>query len=89
MRPSTDGLDRSAGLHTTRSPKVRMGGTKTSNRAPYLDRETFLSDRLRRELERCGGTLGDACVDLRTTLEEIAYVQLSGIAVEITRRKFP
>jgi hypothetical protein len=78
VRPSTDGLDRSAGSHMTRAPKVRMGATKVSNGSPYLDRQAFLSDRLRPELERCGGTLGEAYVDLETTLEEIVYVQLSG-----------
>ncbi len=78
VRPSTDGLERSSGGYETRAPKVRMGASKVANGAPYLDRAAFLADRLRPELERCGGRLGDAYVDLETTREEIVYVQLSG-----------
>jgi hypothetical protein len=78
VRPSTDGLDRGTTSHATRAPKLRLGGTKVASGSPHLDRQAFLSDRLRPELERCGGTLGDAYVDLETTLEEIVAVQLSG-----------
>jgi hypothetical protein len=78
VRPSTEGLDHSSTSHASRAPKVRMGASKVSNGFPSLDRQAFLSDRLRPELERCGGTLGDAYVDLETTLQELAFVQLSG-----------
>lgn len=78
VRPSTDGLDRSSARHASRAPKLRLGATKVAKGSPYLDRAAFLSDRLRPELERCGGTVGEAYVDLETTLQEIALVQLSG-----------
>jgi len=78
VRPSTEGLDRSAGSHFAKAPKVRMGFSQVSNRAPYLDQEAFLTERLWPEVERCGGTADDATVDLETTVDEVVAVQLNG-----------
>jgi hypothetical protein len=76
VRPSTDGLDQATqegfGFGAGR---VRMGGTKTGGRAPYLDQQAFLDKRLGREYQRCGGTAEGASVDLETTRNEIVRVE--------------
>jgi hypothetical protein len=78
VRPSTEGLTEPQTVAFAHGPKVRMGWGKTSSRGPYLDLQDFLSERLRPELERCGGTRGDAYVDIETTREEIVSVALAG-----------
>jgi hypothetical protein len=78
VRPSTDGLEELDGLGVGfGAGRVRMGGTKTSGRAPQLDLQAFLEKRLRREYQRCGGTAEGASVDLETTRSEIVRVEFS------------
>jgi hypothetical protein len=56
-----------------------MGGScRFSGRGPQLDLQAFLETRLRPELQRCGGKLGEAHVEIETTREEIVTVALSG-----------
>jgi hypothetical protein len=77
VRPSTDGLKpEESNRHTTRAPQIRMGATMVSGRAPYLDLQAFLEERLRPQYESCGGTLGETYVELETTRSEIVRVQL-------------
>lgn len=80
VRPSTEGLTEQESGRTVRAPRVRMGGTRTSSRAPHLDLQDFLTTRLRPELERCGGAAGDAYVDIETTRDEIVHVELTSNA---------
>ena len=75
VRPSTDGLEEQFGEGWGRgAPKVRMGGTRTSSRAPYLDLQAFLNERLQLEYQRCGGSADGASLDLETTRNEIVRV---------------
>jgi von Willebrand factor type A domain len=75
VRPSTDGLEESGGQGWGRGvPRVRMGATKHSGRAPYLDLQAFLGERLSLEYQRCGGTSEGASIDLETTRNEIVRV---------------
>lgn len=83
VRPSTEGLDHELlSSEGWGAGKVRMGATKVSGRAPYLDLQAFLEDRLRPEYVRCGGRLGEAGValELETTRNEIVRVALGGLA---------
>lgn len=75
VRPSTDGLERLGQLgHGVGAPRVRMGGTMVSGRAPYLDLQAFLTERLGLEYQRCGGGAVNASVELETTRNEIVRV---------------
>jgi hypothetical protein len=78
VRPSTEGLteqERWGQGHSARAPSIRYGATVISGRAPPLDREAFLTERLGAELRRCGGTAGSVSLDIETTLDEIVDVQ--------------
>jgi len=53
---------------------IRSGFASVSGRAPLLNLQAFLDERLRQELVRCGGVPGSAHLDLETTLDEIVSV---------------
>jgi hypothetical protein len=78
VRPSTEGLTEQQSRTGFGAGRVRLGGGKVSGRGPHLDLQAFLEARLRPELQRCGGRLGEAYVDLETTRDEIVTVALSG-----------
>jgi hypothetical protein len=80
VRPSTEGLTEFDRLgQGWGDAKVRMGGTRSSGRAPQLDLQAFLDDHLRPAYEHCGGSLGGAYVDLETTKTEIVRVELGSL----------
>jgi hypothetical protein len=77
VRPSTEGLKDEERFGTgfgMGAASVRSGNTVVSGRAPYLDRQGFLEQRLQTELARCGGTPGSVWLDIETTLDEIVNV---------------
>jgi hypothetical protein len=76
VRPSTEGLEaREAGSHRTRAPKVRMGATMVSGRAPWIDVKAWLHDQLGLAWSHCGGAPNTASVDFETTYAEVVSVE--------------
>lgn len=81
VRPSTDGLERLGQVgYGTGFGRVRMGGTKTSRRAPYLDLQAYLNERLALEHQRCGGGSEGGWVELETTRAEIVRVDFGSVS---------
>ncbi len=75
VRPSTEGLEESAGgFGVGRAPLIRYGDTIVSGRAPSIDRDAFLAQALRDEWRRCGGSPNSARVSFQTTGAEIVAI---------------
>jgi len=77
VRPSTEGLDWGSGSGVGRGsgvPRVRMGATHASGRAPAVDRDAWLRNELSRSFKACGGKAGSATVSLETTFAEVVDV---------------
>jgi len=82
VRPSTEGLEwgASGSGFGAGVPRVRMGATSASGRAPYIDRDAWLTAALSRSYQACGGASGTATLRLETTFAEVVDVPHAELA---------
>jgi hypothetical protein len=83
VRPSTEGLEwgSSGSGFGSGVPRVRMGATSATGRAPFIDRDAWLTAALSQSYQACGGKSGTATLRLETTFAEVVdvpHVELTG-----------